>query len=73
MFSKIRNTNYLGEFFIYSGFTLLACDWLPLLALFLFIIIIWIPNMIRKDKSLSRYENFKEYKKNTSSFFPIIW
>ena len=44
MFARIRNTNYLGEFFIYMGFTLLACDWLPLIALLLFICFIWIPN-----------------------------
>ena len=73
MFKKIRNTNYLGEFFIYSGFTLIACDWLPLLALFLFIIIIWIPNMIKKDKSLSKYDDFKEYKNNTNRLFPFLY
>ncbi len=68
MFSRLRNTNYLGEFFIYLGFTLLACDWVPLIALFIFIAFIWIPNMIKKDKSLSRYEKFSEYKKRTSRF-----
>ena len=73
MFAKIRNTNYLGEFFIYMGFTLLACDWLPLIALLLFICFIWIPNMIRKDKSLSRYPEFEKYKKQTSRLFPFIF
>ncbi len=73
MFFKIRNTNYLGEFLIYLGFSLLAMHWLPIVSLLLFIIIIWIPNMIKKDKSLSRYENFKDYKKTTSSFLPFIW
>ena len=73
MFAKIRNTNYLGEFFIYIGFTLLACDWLPLIALLLFICFIWIPNMIRKDKSLSRYPEFEKYKKQTSRLFPFIY
>ncbi len=73
MFSRVRNTNYLGEFFIYIGFTLLACDWLPLIALLIFIIFIWIPNMIKKDKSLSRYKNFSEYEKRTSRLFPFIY
>ena len=73
MFLRLRNTNYLGEFFIYLGFTLLACDWAPLIALFIFIAFIWIPNMIKKDKSLSRYEKFSEYKKRTSRFFPFIY
>ena len=73
MFEKSRNTNYLGELFIYLGFTLLARDWLPILALLLFIIIIWVPNMIKKDKSLSKYSDFSEYKKNSKWFFPYIF
>ena len=73
MFLRIRNTNYLGELFIYLGFTLLANDWIPILALFSFIIIIWIPNMIKKDKSLSRYNDFKNYKSKTNRIFPFIF
>jgi|TARA_B100001250_G_scaffold200486_1_gene171915 steroid 5-alpha reductase family enzyme len=73
MFAKIRNINYLGELFIYLGFSLLAMSIIPIVALLSFVIIIWIPNMIRKDKSLSKYQNFEEYKKNTNSLFPFIW
>ena len=73
MFSKIRNINYLGELLIYLGFSLLARSWIPIIALLSFILIIWIPNMIKKDKSLSRYNDFDEYKKNTNTLFPFIW
>ena len=73
MFQKVRNTNYLGELLIYLGFTLLAIDWAPIIALFLFIAIIWIPNMIKKDKSLSRYPEFKNYKNKSYKFIPYIW
>tara|TARA_B100000686_G_scaffold338726_1_gene411669 strand:+ start:219 stop:848 length:630 start_codon:yes stop_codon:yes gene_type:complete len=73
MFKKIRNINYLGEFFIYAGFSMLAMHWIPMVALALFILLVWIPNMIKKDQSLSRYENFEEYQKNTNIFFPFIW
>ena len=73
MFLKVRNTNYLGELFIYLGFVLLACDWFPLLALFLFIFIVWIPNMIKKDKSLSKYNDFKDYKNKTNRLFPFLY
>ena len=62
MFKKIRNTNYLGELLIYLGFSLLALDWTPIIALLIFIFIIWIPNMLKKDKSLSRYKEFYDYK-----------
>lgn len=73
MFSKIRNINYLGELLIYLGFSLLARSWIPIIALLSFIFIIWIPNMVKKDKSLSRYNDFDEYKKNTNTLFPFIW
>tara|TARA_Y100000588_G_C13389295_1_gene558327 strand:- start:226 stop:501 length:276 start_codon:yes stop_codon:yes gene_type:complete len=73
MFAKSRNTNYLGELFIYLGFTLIAKDYLPLLALLTIIIFVWIPNMIKKDKSLSRYPDFNEYKNKSKAFFPFIF
>ena len=73
MFAKIRNTNYLGEFCIYLGFSLLALDWTPIIVIFLFMILIWIPNMNNKDKSLSRYAEFGYYKKRTYKIFPFIY
>ena len=73
MFKKIRNINYLGELFIYVGFSMLAMHWIPIVVLGIFIVFVWIPNMIKKDKSLSRYENFNAYKNQSDSFFPFIW
>ena len=73
MFLRSRNTNYLGEFFIYLGFILISKDYLPLLALFTIIIFVWVPNMIKKDKSLSRYNDFPKYKKQSKSFFPFFF
>ena len=73
MFARSRNTNYLGELCIYLGFTLLAKDYLPLIGLSIIIVFVWIPNMIKKDKSLSRYSEFSDYKKKSKSFFPFIF
>ena len=73
MFSRSRNTNYLGELCIYLGFTLLAKDYLPLIGLLTIIIFIWVPNMIKKDKSLSRYSEFSDYKKKSKCFFPFVF
>ena len=73
MFKSSRNPNYLGELLIYLGFTLIAKDFLPIIGLLTIIVFVWIPNMIRKDKSLSRYENFKDYKKKSKAFFPYIF
>ena len=73
MFSKIRNVNYFGELLIYLGFSLLAMDFAPLIVILLFFIVIWMPNMSKKDTSLSKYENFEKYKSKTSKFFPFIY
>ena len=73
MMKRCRNTNYFGELLIYLGFGLLAQHWIPLVALAFFIMIIWIPNMRQKEKSLSRYTEFEDYKNNSSFIFPFIF
>ena len=73
LFEKCRNINYFGELLIYSSFALLSMHWLPFAILGLFLIIIWIPNMYKKDKSLSRHESFNEYKINSKLFIPFIY
>jgi steroid 5-alpha reductase family enzyme len=70
---KCRNINYFGELMIYLSFALLAMHWLPLLFLGLMMAIVWLPNMIRKDRSLSRYSDFERYKKKSKLFIPYIF
>ncbi len=71
LFKRSRNINYFGELFIYLSFALLAMHWIPILILAVFIIIVWVPNMLRKDKSLSRYKEFEDYKNKSGMFFPF--
>ena len=73
LFTYTRNPNYLGELLIYLGFSLLAMHWLPILVIVAFIIIVWVPNIIRKERSLSRYPAFAEYKKKARLFFPFFF
>lgn len=73
LFRLHRNTNYLGELMIYLSFGLLAMHWLPLVVLASIVITIWIPNMRRKEQSLSRYKNFSTYKSRSCAFVPFIW
>tara|TARA_B110000014_G_C19891429_1_gene461223 strand:- start:5 stop:628 length:624 start_codon:yes stop_codon:yes gene_type:complete len=68
LFKKSRNMNYVGEFLIYLSFSLLSMHWLPILVLGSFILVVWIPNIIKKDKSLSRYQEFSKYKKKSRIF-----
>jgi len=70
-FARSRNTNYLGEILIYLGFAILAQHWIPYLILGFFIGIIFIPNMLKKDKSLAKYPEFEEYKANSGLLLPI--
>lgn len=72
LWSLSRNPNYLGELFIYLGFSLLAMHWIPLAALGAFVVTVWIPNMRRKDRSLSRYPEFAAYKAQTKLLIPYL-
>jgi steroid 5-alpha reductase family enzyme len=73
LWGLVRNPNYLGELFIYCGFGLLAMHWLPMGILLLWIMVIWIPYMRKKDCSLSRYPGFEDYKSRTKLFLPFIF
>jgi protein-S-isoprenylcysteine O-methyltransferase Ste14 len=57
-FARCRNTNYLGELFIYGSFALLSLHWLPWLILVAFAIGAFWPGMRQKDQSLSRYPDW---------------
>jgi steroid 5-alpha reductase family enzyme len=69
----VRNPNYFGEFLIYAGFSLLAASWIPFVVLAGWLATIWIPNMRRKDASLSRYPEFAAYQARTKLFIPYVW
>ena len=73
LWARLRNPNYFGELLIYGGFSALAMHWLPFAALATFIAVVWIPNMIKKDRSLSRYPEFAEWKKRSWLFIPLVW
>ncbi len=72
-FASNRNVNYLGEFLIYFSFSLLAIHWIPFAVLAAFVVFVFLPNMIRKDKSLSRYPEFEAYRKSSGFIFPKLF
>ena len=71
-FARCRNTNYLGEILIYSAFAILAMHWLPFVILGGFTAGIFVPSMLKKDQSLSRYPEFEAYKANSGLIFPQL-
>jgi protein-S-isoprenylcysteine O-methyltransferase Ste14 len=72
MMSRVRNLNYFGELLIYLSMGLLAMHWILILILVLFVLIYWVPNMHRKDISLSRYSGFEAYRKRSKWFIPFL-
>jgi len=72
-FARCRNTNYLGEILIYLAFAMLAMHWLPFIILGGFAAGLFIPNMLKKDKSLSRCSEFKTYKAKSGLITPKLF
>lgn len=72
LFSRTRNPNYFGEVLIYTGFAMLAQHWIPLLAL-AYWWTFFIRNMLQKDKSISRFPEFAEWKKKTGLLIPKLF
>jgi protein-S-isoprenylcysteine O-methyltransferase Ste14 len=72
-FARCRNPNYLGEILIYLGFAILAQHWLPFLILGVFFAGVFVPNMLKKDRSLSRYPEFAAYKNNSGLLIPKLF
>ncbi|HEY9888241.1 MAG TPA: DUF1295 domain-containing protein [Candidatus Obscuribacterales bacterium] len=72
-FARCRNTNYLGEILIYLAFAMLSMHWLPFVILGLFAAGIFVPNMRKKDRSLSRYPEFAAYQAHSGLLFPKLF
>ncbi len=72
-FARSRNPNYLGEILIYVSFAILAQHWIPFLILGAFFTGIFVPNMLKKDKSLSRYPEFEAYKARSGLLLPKLF
>lgn len=72
-FASNRNVNYLGEFLIYASFALLSMHWLPFTVLGAFVAFVFVPNILKKEKSLSRYPAFSAYREASGLFLPKFW
>lgn len=73
LFRRLRNPNYFGELLIYLGFSALALSWIPIALVVMFVAGMWVPNMIRKDRSLARYSEFAVYRSRSKLFIPGVW
>jgi len=73
MFRYIRHPNYLGEMMIYGSYAIMAWHWIP------WVILGWVwtgvfaVNMAMKEQSMSRYDEWAEYKKRSYYLIPGIF
>jgi len=73
LFSRTRNPNYLGEILIYVSYAIISLHWLPFAVLGCWVFGFFARNMIKKDKSMSRYSEWKEYKKRVGCYCPNLF
>ncbi len=70
LFKYTRNPNYLGEVMIYSSFAVMADHWLGWLVVCYATFSVFIPNMLAKDASISRYPGWAEYQAQSGLLIP---
>jgi steroid 5-alpha reductase family enzyme len=69
-FARCRHTNYLGELMIYTGFAMLSMSWMGFIGIALFFAFVFIPGMLKKERSLARYEGWEAYKRKAGFLWP---
>lgn len=71
-FARTRNPNYLGEMMIYGSYGLLAAHWVAGAILAWVWLGLFLPNMLVKDASLSRYSGWAAWKARTGLLLPRV-
>jgi protein-S-isoprenylcysteine O-methyltransferase Ste14 len=69
-FARVRHPNYLGEMMLYASFAIVAGHLLPWLVLAWVWIGVFVPNMLRKERSMSRYPQWEAYKSRSGFLIP---
>jgi protein-S-isoprenylcysteine O-methyltransferase Ste14 len=71
-FARTRNPNYLGEILLYAGFATLSMHWAPWLINAFYWVVVFVPNMRKKDLSMSRYPEWDAYVARTGLLLPKL-
>jgi protein-S-isoprenylcysteine O-methyltransferase Ste14 len=69
-FAWVRHPNYLGEMMIYASFALLARHPAPWMVLGVVWSLVFLPNILRKEASMSRYPEWSAYAARTGLLLP---
>ena len=77
LFARTRNPNYLGELLIYSAFAMSSCTsslwYAPWAVNILVWSILFVPNWVIKDRSLSRHEGWTRYRQRSGMVLPWLF
>jgi protein-S-isoprenylcysteine O-methyltransferase Ste14 len=71
-FARIRHPNYLGEMLIYGSFALVVNHWVPWLILVAVWGLLFLPNMLAIEASLSRYPEYDDWYRRTGFLLPRV-
>lgn len=71
-FSRVRHPNYLGEMMLYASFAVLAQHWAAWAILLAVWTAVFLPNMIAKERSMSRYPEWAAYVARTGMLLPRL-
>jgi protein-S-isoprenylcysteine O-methyltransferase Ste14 len=72
-FARMRHPNYLGEMMVYGSFAVVAGHWVPWAILAWVWLGVFVPNMLRKEASMSRYPEWAAYKARTGFLLPKLF
>jgi len=72
-FARIRHPNYLGEMILYGAFAYVSSDVVSWGILGLVWSCVFLPNMIRKEESMKRYDSWKAYVAASGFLWPKFW
>jgi protein-S-isoprenylcysteine O-methyltransferase Ste14 len=71
-FARVRHPNYLGEMVLYAAFAVVAGHWIPWLVLAWVWLGLFLPNMLGKEDSMSRYPEWAAYRARTGMLLPRL-
>jgi protein-S-isoprenylcysteine O-methyltransferase Ste14 len=72
-FARVRHPNYLGEMMLYSAFAALSMHWAPWVVLAVVWSLVFLPNMLRKERSMARYAQWPAYRAQSGFLLPRLF
>lgn len=69
-FARARHPNYLGEMMVYAAFALVVDHWIPWIILLAVWVLVFIPNMLAIEASVSRHPGYEAWRRRTGFLLP---